>query len=359
MLIDDIKIRIEAGNGGRGAVAFDKNKFALGPVGGSGGRGGGIYFEGISDLSALNQFRFKKEVKAQNGENGKGQFCDGPDGEDLTLKVPVGTVIHNLDNGREVELTKIGERIRIARGGDGGRGNFHFRSSKNTSPKEFEYGMPGQNFNLRLELKLIADIGFVGLPNIGKSSLLNELTNAKSKVANYRFTTLEPNLGVYYDLILADIPGLIEGASSGKGLGIKFLRHVERTKILFHFLSAESKSPVKDYKTIRKELGKYNKSRTFLRQIESRGNNNGVFEKVRDKELLNKPEYLILSKTDILKPKEIKEKISLLSIKLKVPKTKITPVSIYDFDSIEKIKKLLNVLAKKKSISDKKAKKKK
>ena len=345
MLIDDINIRIEAGNGGRGAVAFDKNKFALGPVGGSGGRGGGIYFEGISDLSALNQFRFKKEIKAQNGENGKGQFCDGPDGLDLTLKVPVGTVIHNLDNQREVELTKIGERIRIARGGDGGRGNFHFRSSKNTSPKEFEYGMPGQNFNLRLELKLIADIGFVGLPNIGKSSLLNELTNAKSKVANYRFTTLEPNLGVYYDLILADIPGLIEGASSGKGLGIKFLRHVERTKILFHFLSAESKSPVKDYKTIRKELGKYNK------------------------ELLNKPEYLILSKTDVLcndlrGPKYrsssdlVGQKMAFLATKLKIPKTKISPVSIYDFDSIEKIKKLLNVIAKKKKVSDKKAKKK-
>jgi len=335
MLIDDINIRIEAGNGGRGAVAFDKNKLALGPAGGSGGRGGGIYFEGISDLSALNQFRFKKEIKAKNGDDGRGQYCDGPDGEDLTLKVPVGTVIHNLDNGREVELTKIGERIRIAKGGDGGRGNFHFRSSRNTSPKEFEYGTPGQNFNIRLELKLIADIGFVGLPNIGKSSLLNELTNAKSKVANYRFTTLEPNLGVYYDLILADIPGLIEGASSGKGLGIKFLRHVERTKILFHFLSAESKSPVKDYKTIRKELGKYNK------------------------ELLDKPEYLILSKTDVLKPKEIKAKIADLATKLKIPKARITPVSIYDFDSIEKIKKLLNLLAKKKSVSDKKAKKKK
>lgn len=334
MLIDDINIRIEAGNGGRGAVAFDKNKLALGPAGGSGGRGGGIYFEGISDLSALNQFRFKKEIKAKNGDDGRGQYCDGHDGEDLTLKVPVGTVIHNLDNGREVELTKIGERIRIARGGDGGRGNFHFRSSKNTSPREFEYGTPGQNFNIRLELKLIADIGFVGLPNIGKSSLLNELTNARSKVANYQFTTLEPNLGVYYDLILADIPGLIEGASSGKGLGIKFLRHVERTKILFHFLSAESKSPVKDYKTIRKELGKYNK------------------------ELLNKPEYLILSKTDTLKPKEIKERTTALSAKLKIPKTKITPVSIYDFDSIEKIKKLLNLLAKKKSVSEKIATKK-
>lgn len=329
MLIDDINIRIEAGSGGKGAVAFDKNKLALGPAGGRGGRGGGIYFEAVSDLSALNQFRFKKEIKATNGLDGRGQFCDGHDGEDLTLKVPVGTVIHNLDNQRDVELTKIGERIRIARGGDGGRGNFHFKSSKNTSPKEFEYGSAGQKFNIRLELKLIADIGFVGLPNIGKSSLLNELTNAKSKVANYQFTTLEPNLGVYYDLILADIPGLIEGASSGKGLGIKFLRHVERTKILFHFISAESKSPITDYKTIRKELGKYNQ------------------------ELLKKPEYLILSKTDILKTKEIKEKISQLSTKLKIPKTRISAISIYDFDSIEKIKKLLNKLTKTKTAKKK------
>jgi GTP-binding protein len=330
MLIDDVKIKIIAGNGGKGAVAFDKNKLALGPAGGSGGKGGGVYFEAVSDLNALNQFRFKKELKAENGKDGRGQFCDGQDGPDLTLKVPVGTVIHNLDSKREVELTQIGQRIRIARGGDGGRGNFHFRSSKNTSPKEFEYGLPGQVYNLRLELKLIADIGFVGLPNVGKSSLLNELTNASAKVANYPFTTLEPNLGVYYDLILADIPGLIEGASSGKGLGIKFLRHVERTKILFHFISAESKSPIKDYKTIRKELGKYNK------------------------ELLNKPEYLILSKTDVLKPKEIKEKIAYLTTKLNPPaggqKIKIYPVSIYDYNSIEKIKKLLNKLAKKKSL---------
>ncbi len=303
-------------------MAFDKNKLALGPAGGSGGNGGGVYFEGVSDLNALNQFRFKKELKAENGKDGRHQFCDGQDGQDLILKVPVGTVIHNLDSKREVEITKIGQKIRIAWGGNGGRGNFHFRSSKNTSPKEFEYGKPGQNFSLRLELKLIADIGFVGLPNIGKSSLLNELTNASAKVANYPFTTLEPNLGVYYDLILADIPGLIEGASSGKGLGIKFLRHVERTKILLHFISAESKSPVSDYKSIRKELGNYNK------------------------ELLKKKEFLILSKTDVLKSKEIKNKISVLSQKLKIPKTKIFPISIYDFDSIEKIKKLLNKIAK-------------
>ena len=149
-------------------------------------------------------------------------------------------------------MLKIGERILIAKGGKGGKGNFHFRSSRNTTPKQFQTGLPGENFTVKLELKLIADVGFIGLPNAGKSSLLNELTKAKSKVANYPFTTLEPNLGAYYELIIADIPGLIEGASAGKGLGIKFLRHIERTKILFHLISAESENPTKDYKIIKK-----------------------------------------------------------------------------------------------------------
>jgi GTP-binding protein len=175
-------------------------------------------------------------------------------------------------------IHKIGQRILIAKGGTGGRGNYHFRSSTNTSPREFEEGGKGEKFTIRFELKLIADVGFVGLPNVGKSSLLNELTNAKSRVANYHFTTLEPNLGTYYELILADIPGLIEGSSSGKGLGIKFLRHIERTQIIFHFISAESESPLKDYKTIRKELGTYSKA------------------------LLLKEEHIFLTKHDLVTP---------------------------------------------------------
>ena len=246
MLIDDVTIRVRAGNGGRGAVAFDKNKMALGPAGGSGGNGGRIYFEGVSDLGALNQFRYKKELTAENGEGGKGQFNDGPDGKNLILKVPVGTVIHNLTTETNQEIIKIGEKIIAAKGGLGGKGNFLFRSPRNTSPRRFQPGLPGEEAALRLELKLIADVGLVGFPNVGKSSLLNELTKAKAKVANYPFTTLEPNLGVYYELILADIPGLIEGASSGKGLGIKFLRHIERTRILFHLISAESTNPKND-----------------------------------------------------------------------------------------------------------------
>ena len=265
MLIDDVIIKISAGDGGRGAVAFNKNIMSLGPTGGSGGNGGSIYIEGVSDLSALSQFRYKKDIKAENGGQGRGQFRDGPNGKDLFLKVPVGTVIQIVLPQKTKgipftkEVLKVGERVLIAEGGHGGKGNFLFRGPKNTSPKQFQEGLPGEHFTVRMELKLIADVGLIGLPNAGKSSLLNELTASQSKVANYPFTTLEPNLGVYFDLILADIPGLIEGASSGKGLGVKFLRHIERTKILFHLISAESENPSKDYKIIKKELTKYSK----------------------------------------------------------------------------------------------------
>lgn len=314
MLVDEVRIRIKAGDGGRGSVAFDKNKMAIGPTGGSGGTGGSIFFEGVSDLGALRQFRFRKELEAQNGENGRGQFVDGKTGQDLILKVPVGTVIKVDGTTKEFEITKIGERIMLAKGGHGGKGNFLFRSPRNTSPKQFQEGLLGEKKELQLELKLIADIGFVGYPNVGKSSLLNELTNAKSKVANYHFTTLEPNLGVYYELILADIPGLIEGASTGKGLGTKFLRHIDRTKIIFHFISSESETPMKDYKIIRKELGKY------------------------DSKLLEKKEYLFLSKSDILSEKELKKRMEKMN---KLNKNAFA-ISIIDEKSMEKLKKLLN-----------------
>lgn len=348
MLIDDVKIKVIAGNGGKGAVAFNKNMMSLGPVGGSGGKGGSIYIEGISDLSALNQFRFKKEIKAENGQDGRSQFRDGNNADDLVLFVPVGTVVHfeqserssyfkqsekkgsperseggsyNLKSVEDIEITKIGQKLVIARGGRGGRGNFHFRSAINTTPKEFEYGRIGESLVLNLELKMIADVGFVGMPNVGKSSLLNELTNAQSKVANYSFTTLEPNLGVHYDLILADIPGLIEGASMGKGLGIKFLRHIERTKTLFHFVAADSVNPVADYKTVRNELGSYNKL------------------------LLEKPEYIIVSKKDTVTPEIINEVVK----KLKRLNKNIIPISVFDQDSIKLVKKILNDLTLKKT----------
>lgn len=320
MLIDDVKIKIKAGRGGDGAVAFNRVKMALGPTGAGGGNGGNIWFEGVSDLGALGQFRYKKELAAENGKRGKAQFNDGQNGEDLILKVPVGTVIHNLSNGKKEEIISIGQKFLAANGGRGGKGNFKFRSSTNTSPEEFQEGLPGEEFELRLELKLIADVGFIGLPNVGKSSLLNQLTNSKSKVANYSFTTLEPNLGVYYELILADIPGLIEGASDGKGLGLKFLRHVERTKTLFHFVSAESADPVKDYQVVRKELGAYNQ------------------------ELLKKPEYVFLSKADMFDKKEITEKLG----ELKTVSPEAMAISVIDDKSLDRVEKILRKIIKEK-----------
>lgn len=314
MLIDDVTIRIKAGDGGRGAVAFTKNMMSLGPAGGDGGNGGSIYFAGVSDLNALLQFRNKKEVFAINGGDGKGQFADGSDGGDLILNVPIGTVIHNLDTGKDEEIIKIGQKVLAAQGGKGGWGNFKFRSSLNTSPRKSKPGLPGESAVIRLELKLIADVGFIGFPNAGKSSLLNELTSANSKVANYPFTTLEPNLGVYYDLILADIPGLIEGASQGKGLGTKFLQHIERTTVLFHLVSAESENIAKDYKTIRNELKKYSQA------------------------LAKKKEFLFLSKSDTLSPAEAKKKIATLK---KLNKN-VVSVSIHDEDALNEVRKILN-----------------
>lgn len=322
MIVDDIKITVKAGDGGRGTVAFSKIKGMKGPMGGNGGFGGSVFLEGVADLGALRQFRFKKDYQAKNGENGKSGLHDGSNSDDLTLLVPVGTVCHNLTNKKDIEITKIGQREMVAKGGKGGKGNWFFRSSTNITPMEFQPGKPGEYFELRLELKMIADVGFIGLPNVGKSSLLNELTKARAKVANYPFTTLEPNLGVYYDLVLADIPGLIEGASVGKGLGIKFLRHIERTKVLFHFVSADSPNPVKDYKNIRAELEAYNKL------------------------LLEKPEYIFISKSDSVTENVISE------IKKDFEKIGKTAevISIINTESIETVRKTLNNLILEKKI---------
>lgn len=323
MLIDDVIIRVKAGRGGKGAVAFQKIKFAHGPTGTSGGKGGSVFAEGVSELAALHQFRFVKDVAAENGKNGRSQFRDGHDGQDTVLKVPVGTVIHNLDTHIDTEVVHVGERICIARGGRGGKGNFHFRSSTNTTPKEFEEGKAGEEFAVRLELKLIADVGLIGFPNAGKSSLLDALTNAKPKVANYPFTTLEPNLGAYYDLILADIPGLIEGASEGKGLGIKFLRHIERTKVLFHLVSAEAEDVVKEYQATRRELESYSKA------------------------MLEKPEYLFLSKSDAVSLEEIKKKLAVLK---KCNKNAVD-ISVLNDASMEKVRKILSKIENEKHLA--------
>lgn len=314
MLIDDVKINVKAGHGGDGKVAFNKNLMSLGPVGGSGGKGGDVIFEGVSDIGRLYQFRNRKALEAQDGDHGHGQYRDGPDGQDVVAQIPVGTVIHNLSTGTSIEITRAGERIVVAHGGKGGKGNFHFRSAINTSPEEFQHGTDGEEFDIRLELKLIADIGLIGLPNAGKSTFVTTFTKSKSRVANYAFTTLEPHLGSYYGLILADIPGLIEGAAEGRGLGIKFLRHVERTKVLFHFISAESENPVHDYMTIREELKKYNP------------------------QLLEKQEFVFLTKVDTCPPETQKEKLAQLS----EANIHATPMSIIDDETLGQAKKILN-----------------
>jgi len=322
MIVDDVKITVAAGHGGSGMATFNKLRFALGPTGGKGGNGGNVFIEGTPDLDALRQFRFRKDHKAENGENGKSKLNDGHNGKDLILFVPVGTVCHNLTNKKDFEISKIGQRELIAKGGKGGKGNYFFRSSVNTSPREFQEGRPGEYFEFQLELKLIADVGLIGLPNVGKSSLLNELTHAQSKVANYPFTTLEPHLGAYYGLILADIPGLIEGASTGKGLGFKFLRHIERTKILFHLVSADSQNPIKDYKSVKAELKAYNKM------------------------LLKKPEYIFLSKSDTADADKISEIIN----EFKKIKKGILPISIIDPESLRTAQEILNKVISEKSL---------
>ncbi|OGG45242.1 Obg family GTPase CgtA [Candidatus Kaiserbacteria bacterium RIFCSPHIGHO2_01_FULL_50_13] len=318
MLIDEVLVTLHAGHGGRGAVAFNKVKLSLGPTGGDGGRGASIYFEGVADINMLKLYASRREIRAKNGGNGRGQFIDGKDGAALVLKVPTGTSVVNMETGYTRELTRVGERILVAGGGDGGRGNFKFRSGSNTSPKEFEEGKDGDVISYRLLLRLIADVGLVGLPNAGKSSLLNELTAAAAQVGDYPFTTLEPNLGAYYGLIIADIPGLIEGASDGKGLGVKFLKHIERTKTLFHLIATDSDNVLRDYEVIREELLKFNPK------------------------LAKKSECVFLSKCDTVTPEELKAKLAALKRK----KIIATPISILDDDSLDVVKKILNEISK-------------
>lgn len=311
MLTDEVKIKIIAGKGGDGAVAFDKIKMSLGPTGGRGGDGGSIYFSGTTNLSALNKFKHKREYWAEDGKRGRGDKGDGHGGKDLILIVPVGSVIHNLETKKDIDIIETEKPILAAKGGLGGRGNFYFRSSINTSPQEAEEGKPGESFNLHVELRLIADIGLIGLPNAGKSSLLNELTKADVKVANYPFTTLEPNLGTVGNMIIADIPGLIEGASKGRGLGIKFLRHIQRTNVLAHCLSLESKNIKDDYLTVRKELENYNP------------------------ELSQKKETVILTKSDLTSEEDISRKIEII----KNINHDILVCSIHNLDSLQELQK--------------------
>lgn len=314
MIIDNVIIKVEAGAGGNGSVSFRKEKFIPrgGPDGGNGGNGGSIYFESVSDISALRYFRYRKEIKADRGGHGGAKKMHGANAADLTIPVPVGTTVTNLDTGYVWNFDEIGIRKRIARGGRGGLGNFEFRSSTNQAPRTAEPGRPGAQARLQLDMKFIADIGLIGLPSAGKSSLLNALTKADAKVGAYPFTTLEPNLGAFGRKIIADIPGLIEGAHAGKGLGDRFLKHIEKTKVLVHCIDAQSDDCVRDYRVVRRELEQYNPA------------------------LLQKEEIILLTKSDL-----VDEKILAAWSKKLARYAMVLPVSVIDDEQLKKLHTVL------------------
>ena len=278
MFTDYVKIYAEAGKGGNGAIAFRREKYvaAGGPDGGDGGKGGNIYFKVDKDANTLIEFRFKKKFKAESGQNGEGGHKYGKSGEDLYIPVPIGTIIKDAKT-KEIlaDLSHPNQTALILKGGRGGKGNSHFATSTRQAPRFAEDGEPGEEKELILELKLLADVGLIGFPNVGKSTFLSVVTSANPKIANYHFTTIEPNLGVvkskYGDsFVIADIPGIIEGASKGIGLGLQFLRHIERTRLLLHFIDVsgtEGRKPVDDYKKVNEELKKYSEKLAKRTQI--------------------------------------------------------------------------------------------
>lgn len=276
--LDHVTLNIKAGKGGNGVVRWRHERSVAygGPWGGNGGRGGDVLIVGKRNLHTLHNYANQTDFSAENGHDGGNKLKQGAQGKDLVLEFPLGTEIYIPEYDRTIDITVEGDQMLVFRGGDYGFGNDHFKSSINRSPEEATDGKPGEWGTFVVNLKFIADVGFIGYPNAGKSSLLNAITNANSKVGNYKFTTLEPHLGDYYGHILADIPGLIEGASDGRGLGIKFLKHIERTGLLVHMIEATEKDYLKSYKAIRNELGKYNK------------------------QLLDKKEVIVVSKIDNL-----------------------------------------------------------
>lgn len=318
MLIDEVTILVKGGNGGNGSASLKRNAQTAkgGPDGGNGGNGGDVYMQGINDITALSEFAYKKKILAEEGIKGGKQNLYGRNGKDSITYLPLGTKVTNLATNESFEILDLSTKILIAKGGTGGRGNNEFKSATNQTPMYAEKGGQGEEKKLLLELKLIADIGLIGLPNSGKSSLLSVLTRAHPKIGNYAFTTLEPNLGVMEKLVIADIPGLIEGASKGKGLGIKFLKHTEKTKVLLHCIDGQSENVLKDYKTVRNELLEYSN------------------------ELNNKNELILLTKADLLSEKEINLKVK----QLKKANKEITVVSIYDEESLNSLKKILTKL---------------
>jgi GTP-binding protein len=283
--VDELVIEARAGKGGDGVVRWLhlKGKEYSGPSGGNGGNGGDVYVSGVRDINLLSRYRGEKLFKAQDGNDGGNENMMGKGGDDLIIKLPVGSVVHNKNTVEVFELIDEAQKILVLKGGRGGAGNAVFKSSVNRSPEESTPGGRGEEGMLHVELRLIADAGLMGLPNAGKTSLLNALTHAMGKVGAYAFTTLDPNLGALYGFVLADIPGLIEGASGGKGLGFKFLRHIARTKLLMHCISLESDDVMRDYKIVRSEIDSFE---------------NGI--------LKNKQEMLVLTKSDTRDLSEIK-----------------------------------------------------
>ncbi len=319
--LDQAKIYIKAGNGGSGSASFRREKFVEygGPDGGDGGDGGSIIVQSDRNLNTLIDFRYAQHFKAQHGKPGSKRNKTGADGEDLILKVPLGTQVYEEDNNTLIyDFTKNKEKYLVASGGKGGLGNVRFKSSTNRAPRKKTNGKLGEEFWIWLQLKVIADIGIIGKPNAGKSSLLAALTRAKPKIANYPFTTINPNLGVSYyggkEVTLADIPGLVEGAHKGVGLGDKFLRHIERCKILLHLIDLSEDDLLNSYKKIKSELSNY------------------------DKDLIKKKEIIFFNKSDLLDENQINEKLKEFKKKIK---TKYEVVSVYSNKDLQKIKKLL------------------
>ena len=319
--LDQVKIYIKAGDGGSGSPSFRREKFIEfgGPDGGDGGRGGSVVLVSERNLNTLIDYRYQQHFKAERGGDGKGKNQTGKGGDNLYLKVPIGTQVFEEDNKTLIfDFKKEKDEYTAAIGGKGGFGNTRFKSSTNRAPRKFTKGLKGEDFWIWLQLKTIADIGIIGLPNAGKSSLLASITSANPKIANYKFTTLNPNLGVaVYDdkeITLADIPGLIEGAHKGVGLGTKFLKHIERCKTLLHLIDVTEKDLIRSYKQIRAELGKYSKS------------------------LLKKNEIIVLNKIDLIDKKNLDSKKKILSDKIK---KKIYDLSTLDKSKISKIKSKL------------------
>ena len=324
--LDQVKIYIKAGNGGDGSPSFRREKFIEygGPDGGDGGKGGSVILKAEQNLNTLIDFRYQQHHKAKRGENGAGQNRTGKSGEDLILKVPLGTQVFEEDNKTLIyDFTKISEEFIAAAGGKGGLGNTRFKSSTNRAPRKFTKGTRGEEFTIWLQLKTIADIGIIGLPNAGKSSLLASVTNANPKIANYQFTTLNPNLGVAsYDdkeITIADIPGLVEGAHKGTGLGIQFLKHIERCKSLLHLIDITSEDLKKSYQQVKNELKKYSNK------------------------LIKKKELIVLNKIDLIDEKEVNY---ILKDFKKNTKSEVIAISIFNKSSLSKIKsKLLNYVS--------------